>query len=141
VARTIARSGSPSTPHAVLPAIVLQLPETATYDAELASQLIRSYRHYGFGIALQASGGALATTRINAYQPDVIKVDVRTLGQPEQQVPELLRTAEQSATQVVFTRIDKHRTAKTLAALGAQFGQGYQFDLPAASLAGAAVSA
>lgn len=121
--------------------IVLQLPETATYDAELAAQLIASYRRYGFGIALQASGAALAMARIKTYEPDVIKVDVRTLSQPEQHVPELLRAAEHGATQLVFTRIDNPRIAHTLAALGAEFGQGYFFDLPAATLAGAAVSA
>ncbi|GGX35030.1 hypothetical protein GCM10007242_47510 [Pigmentiphaga litoralis] len=122
-------------------AIVLQLPDTATYDADLAGQLIRNYRHHGFGIALQASGAALAVARIKAYAPDVMKVDVRTLGPLEQQVPPLLRAAEHVATQIVFTRIDNPVTAQTLAALGAHFGQGYTFDLPAATLAAVAVSA
>ena len=121
--------------------IVLQLPETATYDAELAAQLISSYRRHGFGIALQASGAALAIARIKLYEPDVMKVDVRTLSQPEQQVPELLRATEGGATRLVFTRIDHPRIVQTLAAQGAEYGQGYFFDLPAARLAGAAVSA
>lgn len=141
VARGMSRGAPLGNSAADTHGIVLQLPETATYDADLAAQLIGSYRRYGFGIALQASGAALSIARIKAFGPDVMKVDVRTLNQPEQQVPELLRAAEHGATQLVFTRIDNPRIAQTLAALGAAFGQGYFFDLPAAMLADAAVSA
>jgi EAL domain-containing protein (putative c-di-GMP-specific phosphodiesterase class I) len=121
--------------------IVLQLPETATYDAELAGELIQSYRKYGFGIALQASGTPLALARMAAHQPDVMKVDVRTLGQAAQQVPELLRAAENAAIQLVFTRIDTADAADVLAGLGATYAQGYFFDVPSARLAEAAISA
>lgn len=121
--------------------IVLQLPETATYDAEPAGQLIQSYRKYGFGIALQASGAPLALARMAAHRPDVMKVDVRTLGQAAQQVPELLRAAENAAIQLVFTRIDNADAADMLAGLGATYAQGYFFDVPSARLAEAAVSA
>ena len=115
--------------------IVLQLPTEATQDVLLVGIIIGNYKKSGFKVGVHANSLQDAQSLINLHQPEVVKIDVRTLTNPERHIPQLLATARNRGTQVVFSRIDNTGIATALEQLGAEFGQGYLYDQPSAKIA------
>lgn len=121
--------------------IVLQLPLEAANEVLLIGVIIGNYQKAGFRVGVHAPNIAVAQSLINLHRPQVVKIDARTLGSQDDDIRALVKTAEDHGSQLVFNRIETSETAERLAHLGARFGQGYHFDLPAARLSPASSAA
>ncbi|GAA0505338.1 hypothetical protein GCM10009097_23010 [Pigmentiphaga daeguensis] len=115
--------------------IVLQLPAEAAQDVLLAGMILGNYKKAGFQSGVHANNVGEAQSLLHLHAPEVIKLDLRTVADPERELPPLLETAAGLSCQVVFKRVEDEASLARLAALGAQYAQGYLFGAPSASLA------
>jgi len=114
--------------------IVLQLPAEAAQDVLLAGVILGNYRKAGFRAGVHANNAGEAQSLLHLHAPDVIKLDLRTVPDPERELPALLETAAGVSCQVVFKRVEDEATLARIAALGARYAQGYLFGAPSAAL-------
>ncbi|MPS26979.1 MAG: EAL domain-containing protein [Alcaligenaceae bacterium] len=115
--------------------IVLQLPAEAARDVLLAGMILGNYRKAGFQSGVHANNAVEAQSLLHLHAPDVIKLDLRTVADPERELPALLETAAGLSCQVVFKHVEDEASLARLAGLGAQYAQGYLFGVPSAALA------
>ncbi len=115
--------------------IVLQLPGEASQDVLLIGIIIDNYKKAGFKVGVNANTVDDALSMVHLHSPDVLKLDIRTSGDPRQQLPQLLAAARQVPTQIIFKRVENEAFATQLIQLGAEYAQGYFFGLPCASIA------
>lgn len=118
--------------------IVLQLPQEAARDVLLAGVILGNYKRAGFQAGVHANGTDEARSLLHLHTPDVIKLDVHSIRDPERELPGLLEAAAGVPTQVVFKRVEDRETLDRLAALGVEFAQGYFFGQPSPRLEQAA---
>ena len=122
--------------------IVLQLPQVTPQQGWLLQYVADNYRRNGFRFAVNAATPAEALDLLARVRPDVLKLDVRRLGQADQ--PGLLRLAQASHAQgarLVFKRLETSMALALLRWLAVAAGvpvlaQGYLLDTPDAVLAG-----
>lgn len=114
--------------------IVLQLPAEAARDVLLAGVILGNYKKAGFQAGVHANDASEAQSLLHLHAPDVIKLDVRTIADPERELPPLLQAASALSSRVVFKRVEDEATLERLASLGARYAQGYLFGLPSASI-------
>lgn len=114
--------------------VVLQLPIEATSDVLLVGVILGNYRKSGFKVGVMAASAQHAQSLIHLHAPDVVKIAMNALAEPERHVSDLLATANRRSTQLVFTRLEDEDMVAALRQWGAEFGQGYLFDMPRARL-------
>ncbi|MBA5689070.1 EAL domain-containing protein [Rugamonas apoptosis] len=122
--------------------IVLLLPLATERQGWLLNYVADNYRRNGFRIAVQAASAADGLHLLERVRPDVIRLDVRTLGgdaAAEAAAVALLQHGRQAGTAVVFKRLDTAQALRALRRVGdaagmAPLAQGLLFDAPRARL-------
>jgi EAL domain-containing protein (putative c-di-GMP-specific phosphodiesterase class I) len=121
--------------------IVLQLPAIVEHQGWLVGYVADNYRRNGFRIAVNAADVQEALELVERVRPEVVKVDARHAVHDGPALHLLRRCAEQNV-RVIFKRVEHADTVDALARLAVLSGQeihaqGFLWDLPQASLAGA----
>ncbi|GAA4341775.1 hypothetical protein GCM10023144_42930 [Pigmentiphaga soli] len=104
--------------------IVLQLPAETSRDVLPAGIVIGNYRRAGFKVGVNPGSADEARSLIRLHAPDVVKLDLRTLAEPERHVPDLLALAHRSSVQVIFKCLEDPAALAALRGWGAEFAQG-----------------
>ncbi|MDX3904337.1 MAG: EAL domain-containing protein [Pigmentiphaga sp.] len=115
--------------------IVLQLPAEAARDVLLSGIVLGNYKKAGFQAGVHANDAREARSLLHLHTPDVIKLDPRTVDDPEQELAPVLEAASELGTRVVFKHVEDESTLARLVQCGAQYAQGYLFGFPSASIA------
>jgi len=117
--------------------IVLQMPLISPSQRWVLSHVVENYRRNGFRIGVNAASNAQALDLLERVRPDVIKIDAETAIR-ESGLTSLLEQGLRQNTQVVFRRIEREASWKSLQLLNEEhyplLTQGFLFDLPDARL-------
>lgn len=112
--------------------ILLQLPQTTPNQGWLLNYVIDNYRRNGFRVGINAANAADGLRLLDAVRPDVIKLDVRQLGDPAG-IETLQLKCWTRGVPLVFKRVESGKVVDLLAGLQAQGNpvlvQGYAGDL------------
>ena len=118
-------------------AIILQMPLITASQRWVLTHVAESYQRNGFRLGVHAHNLEQAADLLTRLQPAAIKLDISTVPDPDQQL-ELLTQAQRQGCRVIFRRIERETSWRTLQLNTPPvlpfFVQGFLFDLPKAQL-------
>jgi EAL domain-containing protein (putative c-di-GMP-specific phosphodiesterase class I) len=109
--------------------IVIESPEVLTQNLALLGCVMQNYRRNGYRVAINLASANQASGLLSRFQPEFLKVDVRNLASADALSHIVARAARRGA-RVIVKRIETPAQVSLAQQGGADFLQGWAFDVP-----------